>query len=158
METGLIDHWRIATQPDRTADEQALVIQEFLGFHGFSFDEEVDGIVISSVVPRCTASSQIRPSATGFRPVYNIEPGVKTGLPVLTDNLRGRGLIANAVAAVDIYGGAVVCIDFGTANTMTVSEKGELLGCAIVGIDISLDALYQRRTPCVGWSWSSPAA
>jgi type III pantothenate kinase len=50
------------------------------------------------------------------------------------------------VAAVDIYGGAVICIDFGTATTYdAVSDKGELLGCAIApGIDISLDALYQR--------------
>ena len=50
------------------------------------------------------------------------------------------------MAAFDIYGGAVVCIDFGTATTYdAVSEKGELLGCAIApGIDISLDALYQR--------------
>ncbi|HEY7940293.1 MAG TPA: type III pantothenate kinase, partial [Acidimicrobiales bacterium] len=147
-EEGLLDHWRIATLPDRTADEQALVIQEFLGFHGFSFDEEVDGLVISSVVPRCTAAfREMTERYFGFRPVV-IEPGVKTGLPVLTDNPRevGADRIANAVAAVDIYGGAVVCIDFGTATTYdAVSEKGELLGCAIApGIDISLDALYQR--------------
>ena len=147
-EEGLLDHWRIATLPDRTADEQALVIQEFLGFHGFSFDEEVDGLVISSVVPRCTAAvREMTERYFGFRPVV-IEPGVKTGLPVLTDNPRevGADRIANAVAAVDIYGVAVVCIDFGTATTYdAVSEKGELLGCAIApGIDISLDALYQR--------------
>ena len=107
-EEGLLDHWRIATLPDRTADEQALVIQEFLGFHGFSFDEEVDGLVISSVVPRCTAAfREMTERYFGFRPVV-IEPGVKTGLPVLTDNPRevGADRIANAVAAVDIYGGA----------------------------------------------------
>ena len=31
----LADHWRIATVADRTADELALMIQQFLGFHGF---------------------------------------------------------------------------------------------------------------------------
>ncbi len=83
----------------------------------------------------------------GFRPVV-IEPGVKTGMPILTDNPRevGADRIANAVAAYDLYGGPLIVIDFGTATTYdAVSANGELLGCAIApGIDISLDALYQR--------------
>ena len=41
-EAGLLDHWRIATNAERTSDEHALVVQEFLGFHGFSFDDDVD--------------------------------------------------------------------------------------------------------------------
>jgi type III pantothenate kinase len=147
-EVGLVDHWRIATNAERTSDEHALTIQEFLGFHGFSFDEEVDGIAISSVVPRCTAAfREMTERYFGFRPVV-LEPGVKTGLPVLTDNPRevGADRIANAVAALDLYGGPAVVIDFGTATTYdAISGKGELLGCAIApGIDISLDALYQR--------------
>jgi type III pantothenate kinase len=147
-EAGLVDHWRIATNAERTSDEHALTIQEFLGFHGFSFDEEVDGIAISSVVPRCTAAfREMTERYFGFRPVV-LEPGVKTGLPVLTDNPRevGADRIANAVAAIDLYGGPAVVIDFGTATTYdAISGKGELLGCAIApGIDISLDALYQR--------------
>ncbi len=147
-EEGLIDHWRIATVADRTADEQALTIQEFLGFHGFSFDDEINGIVISSVVPRCTSAfREMTMKYFGFKPVV-VEAGVRTGLPVLTENPRevGADRIANAVAAVELYGGPIVAIDFGTATTYdAVSANGELLGCAIApGIDISLDALYQR--------------
>ncbi len=147
-EAGLLDNWRIATIAERTADEQALTVQEFLGFHGFSFDTEVDGIAISSVVPRCTAAfREMTEKYFGFDPVV-VEPGVKTGLPVLTENPRevGADRIANAVAAVDVYGGPALVIDFGTATTYdAISENGELLGCAIApGIDISLDALYQR--------------
>lgn len=147
-EQGLLDHWRIATNAARTADEHALVVQEFLGFHGFSFDDDVDGIVISSVVPRATAAfREMTERYFGFRPVV-IEPGVRTGMPVLTDNPRevGADRIANAVAAIDVYGGPAVVIDFGTATTYdAISADGELLGCAIApGIDISLDALYQR--------------
>ena len=55
-EEGLLDHWRIHTNGRRTSDEYALQIQEFLGFHGFSFDDDVDGIAISSVVPSVTAA------------------------------------------------------------------------------------------------------
>ncbi|WCO67753.1 type III pantothenate kinase [Iamia majanohamensis] len=147
-EQGLLDHWRIATNAARTADEHALVVQEFLGFHGFSFDDDIDGIVISSVVPRATAAfREMTERYFGFRPVV-IEPGVRTGMPVLTDNPRevGADRIANAVAAIDVYGGPAVVIDFGTATTYdAISADGELLGCAIApGIDISLDALYQR--------------
>lgn len=147
-DTGLVDTWRISTVAERTADEHALNVQEFLGFHGFSFDTQVSGIVISSVVPRCTAAfREMTEKYFGYAPVV-IEAGVKTGLPVLTENPRevGADRIANAVAAVDLYGGAAVVIDFGTATTYdAVSEDGELLGCAIApGIDISLDALYQR--------------
>ena len=147
-EEGLLDHWRIATNAERTADEHALMVQEFLGFHGFSFDDDIDGIAISSVVPRATAAFRdMTERYFGFRPVV-IEPGVKTGMPVLTDNPRevGADRIANAVAAIDLYGGTVIVIDFGTATTYdAVSANGELLGCAIApGVDISLDALYQR--------------
>jgi type III pantothenate kinase len=147
-EAGLLDHWRISTNVERTADEFALMVQEFLGFHGFSFDEEIDGIAISSVVPRVTqAFRDMTEKYFGFRPVI-IEPGVKTGMPILTDNPRevGADRIVNAVAAYDIYGGPLIVIDFGTATTYdAVSAKGELLGCAIApGIDISLDALYRR--------------
>ncbi len=147
-EAGLLDHWRIATKAERTSDEHALTIQEFLGFHGFSFDDDIDGIVISSVVPRATAAFRnMVERYFGFRPVV-IEPGVRTGMPVLTDNPRevGADRIANAVAAIDVFGGPAIVIDFGTATTYdAVSADGELLGCAIApGIDISLDALYQR--------------
>ena len=147
-EQGLLDHWRIATNAERTSDEHALMVQEFLGFHGFSFDDDIDGIAISSVVPRATAAFRdMTERYFGFRPVV-IEPGVKTGMPVLTDNPRevGADRIANAVGAIDIYGGPAIVIDFGTATTYdAISAQGELLGCAIApGVDISLDALYQR--------------
>jgi len=147
-EEGLLDHWRIATNAERTSDEHALMVQEFLGFHGFSFDDDIDGIAISSVVPRALAAFRdMTERYFGFRPVV-LEPGVKTGMPVLTDNPRevGADRIANAIGAIDVYGGPVIVIDFGTATTYdAISGKGELLGCAIApGVDISLDALYQR--------------
>ena len=147
-EAGLVDHWRIATNADRTSDEHALVMQDFLGFHGFSFDDDIDGIAISSVVPRSTAAfREMTVRYFGFRPVV-IEAGVKTGMPILTENPRevGADRIANAVAALDLVGGPAIVIDFGTANTYdALSAKGQYLGGVIApGLDISLDALYTR--------------
>lgn len=148
VEAGLVDHWRISTNADRTSDEHALTVQEFLGFHGFSFDDDIDGISISSVVPRSTAAfREMTLKYFGFRPVV-IEPGVRTGMPILTENPRevGADRIANAVAALDLFTGPTIVIDFGTATTYdALSAKGEYLGGIIApGVEISLDALYTR--------------
>jgi type III pantothenate kinase len=144
----LHDHWRIATNDERTSDEHASLINDFLGFHGFSFDDDVQGLVISSGVPRITASLRdMSERYFGFPPLI-VEAGVKTGMPVLYENPRevGPDRIANAVGAYDLYGGPTVIVDFGTATTFeAVSAKGEYLGGAIVpGIEISLDALFGR--------------
>src|SRR5213592_4870810 len=93
----LADHWRIATVADRTEDELALMIQQFLGFHDFSFDAMV------------------------------VEPGVRSGMPILYDNPKevGPDRIANAVAAYDLYGGPSIVVDFGTATTVeAISAAG----------------------------------
>ena len=144
----LLDHWRIATNSERTSDEYALVIQEFLGFHGFSFDEDVGGIAISSGVPRVTAAlREMTQRYFGFDPVI-VGPGIRSGMPILYDNPRevGADRIANAVAAFDQFGGPSIVVDFGTATTLdAISGKGEYLGGAITpGIEISLDALFAR--------------
>jgi type III pantothenate kinase len=147
-ERDLLDHWRIATSAERTSDELALLVQEFLGFHGFSFDEDIDGLALCSSVPSITAA--VREMTTryfGF-PAMVVEPGVKTGMPILYDNPKevGADRIADAVGAFDLYGGPTIVVDFGTATTLeAISEKGEYLGGSILpGIEISLDALFGR--------------
>ena len=144
----LADHWRIASLAERTSDELALAIHQFLGFHGFSFDAQVSGVAIASGVPPVTAAlREMTKRYFGFEALV-IEPGVRTGMPILYDNPKevGADRIANAVGAYDLYGGPSIVVDFGTANTVdAVSEKGEYLGGAIFpGIDIAMDALFSR--------------
>jgi type III pantothenate kinase len=144
----LADHWRIATEPSRTSDELALMIQQFLGFHGFSFDDAVTGVAISSVVPRVTAELRQLTERYFALPALVVEPGVRTGMPILYDNPKevGADRIANAVGAFELYGGPAIVVDFGTATTVeAISAKGEYLGGAIFpGFEISLDALFER--------------
>src|SRR5256884_531415 len=147
-ERDLMDHWRIATSAERTSDELALLVQEFLGFHGFSFDEDVSGVALCSSVPSITAAvREMTARYFGFQAIV-VEPGVKTGMPILYDNPKqvGPDRIADALAAYDLYGGPTIVVDFGTATTFeAVSAKGEYLGGAIIpGIEISLDALFGR--------------
>jgi type III pantothenate kinase len=147
-DSSLIDHWRIATNVERTADEHALVMQEFLGFHGFSFDEDIAGVCLCSSVPRVTGAVRRMSERYFGHEAVVIEPGIRTGVPVLYDNPKevGADRIADAVAAYDLYKGPIVVVDFGTATTFeAISARGEYMGGAIFpGIDISLDALFTR--------------
>jgi type III pantothenate kinase len=144
----LLDHWRIATNAERTSDEHALLFAQFLEQHGFSFDDDITGIAVSSVVPRLTSAlREMTDRYFRFDPVV-IEPGIKSGVPILYDSPRevGADRIANAVGTLDLYGGPAVVVDFGTATTFdAISADGEDLGGAIVpGIEISMDALFAR--------------
>ena len=153
----LVDHWRIATVAERTADELALMIQQFLAFHGFAGftlevsdvapdDPPISGVVISSGVPRVTAELREMTDRYFGYPALVLEPGVRTGMPILYDNPKevGPDRIANAVAAYDLYGGPCIVVDLGTATTFdAISPAGEYLGGAITpGVAISLDALF----------------
>jgi type III pantothenate kinase len=147
-ERDLVDHWRISTVAERTSDELALQVQEFLAFHGFSFDEDVDGLALCSSVPSVTAAvRELSLRYFGF-PALVVEPGIRTGMPILYENPKevGADRIADAVAAFDLFGGPTIVVDFGTATTLeAISARGEYLGGAILpGIEISLDALFGR--------------
>jgi type III pantothenate kinase len=145
----LADHWRIATNAERTPDELAMLFRQFLAVRGDAFDAtSVKGLAVCSGVPRATAHlRRMCERYLGFQPVI-LEPGVKTGIPILYDNPRevGADRIANACGAMDRYGPHCIVVDFGTATTFDVmSPKGEYLGGAIIpGIEISLEALFSR--------------
>lgn len=141
----LAHHWRLSSSTRRTADEMAVVFGALLEQVGLSFTNQITGVVIASVVPSATtALREMVQRYFNFPPVV-VEPGTRTGIPILTDNPRevGADRIVNALAAYQRYGGPVVVIDFGTATTYdVVSEKGEFLGGVIApGIQISNAAL-----------------
>jgi type III pantothenate kinase len=108
----------------------------------------IHGIVISSVVPPLDSTlRQVCERYFNCQPLF-IEPGVKTGMPVLYENPAevGADRIVNSVAAFEKYGGPCVSVDFGTATTFDcVSAKGEYIGGVICpGISISAEALFGR--------------
>jgi type III pantothenate kinase len=78
-----------------------------------------------------------------------VEPGVRTGVPIMFDNPKevGTDRICNALAASTLFGGPCIVVDFGgTATTFdVVNAQGAYVGGAIVpGIEISLEALGRR--------------
>ncbi|MDQ3575375.1 MAG: type III pantothenate kinase [Actinomycetota bacterium] len=144
----LISHWRVATNADRTADEHALLVTQLLDLAGHTVEETVTGMAISSTVPSLKAT--LRAMAKRWFEVATmvLEPGVRSGIPILADNPRevGADRIANALSVHHLYGGPAIVVDFGTStNFDVVSSKGEYLGGAIApGIEISMDALLAR--------------
>lgn len=146
-------HWRLATWPDRTADELALLLIGLLEHEQIAFPGDVTGVAISSGVPPLT--KQLRDMVeryTQLEPVI-VEPGIKTGIQVRTDNPRevGADRIVNALAAFSKFGGPAIVVDFGTATTYdAISAAGEYLGGAIApGIHIAAEALaaHAARLP-----------
>ncbi len=144
QETNLINSWRIKTDARATADELNLTFNSIL-----REQPKITGISLCSTVP--AVLTELRTMfAKGYPEVkiVIIEPGIKTGVPVLIDNPKevGADRIANSLAVFSRHGGPSVVVDFGTStNFDVVSDKGEFLGGALApGIEISLDALASR--------------
>ncbi|HEU5163785.1 MAG TPA: type III pantothenate kinase [Thermoanaerobaculia bacterium] len=136
--------WRLTTLRDRTADEYGILAKELLGPDG----DSVGAAVVASVVPPLNSTIAAMLSRYfGVNPLF-VEPGVKTGLAVRTENPLevGADRIANAVAAHHRFGGPTIVVDFGTATTFDlVTEPGEYLGGIIApGFTISSEALFAR--------------
>jgi type III pantothenate kinase len=139
----LLNSWRIKSDARNTADELALA------FHGLLADHDVDGIAACSTVP--AVLRELRTMLSRYyadTPTVLVEPGVRTGVSVLTDNPKevGTDRICNTAAAHHLVDGPCIVVDFGTStNFDVVSAKGEFLGGALApGIEISLDALASR--------------
>jgi len=140
----LVHSWRIKTDARDTADEMLLI------YRGLLTDApDITGIAVCSTVP-----SVLREMRTMLERYFSdvatliVEPGIKTGVPILTDNPKevGADRIVNTLAAHHRHGGPSIVVDFGTStNFDVVSAAGEFIGGALApGVEISLDALAAR--------------
>jgi type III pantothenate kinase len=143
----LITHWRVSTLRTQTADEYGVLFLNLFAMRKVEATE-VSAIIISSVVPPLESTlRQVCERYFNLKPMF-VEPGIKTGMPILVDNPTevGADRLVNSVAAFARYGGPCIVVDFGTATTFDmVSAKGEYLGGAIApGLAISAEALFAR--------------
>jgi type III pantothenate kinase len=143
----LAQHWRVATEADRTADELAVLLARLLELRDMSFDD-VGGVCVSSTVPSLIRSYAELCERYVEAPLLVVGPGVKTGIPILYDDPRevGPDRIVNAVAARERYGTPCIVVDFGTStNFDAVSASGEYVGGVLApGVEVSMDALFAR--------------
>jgi len=143
----LLNHWRLTTERERTADEYGILIRTLFGLGEVS-NGTVTAIVISSVVPPARpALEEMGVRYFGIRPLF-IEATMDLGMTVRYNPPAdvGADRIVNAVAAYAQFGGPAVVVDFGTATTFdAISPQGEYLGGVIApGIGISAEALFLR--------------
>jgi type III pantothenate kinase len=146
-EHGLAYHWRTSTVVERTPDEHAIMLTQLLDLEGLDLKTTVTEIAICSSAPAVT--TQLRRMAKRWFSDLDLTvlgPGTKSGMPILYENPRevGADRVADAIGAYDLYPGALIVVDLGTATVFDViSANGEYLGGAIApGVAISLEALY----------------
>ncbi len=139
--------WRIVTSNYRTGDELRILFQMLLQQEGVK-PEDIDGCCVSSVVPQLNAAlQQVCRDGFDVEPLM-VEPGIKTGLKLHTENPKeiGADRIVNAVAALEEHEGPIIIIDFGTATTFDyITGDAEYIGGIILpGIQLSADALFEH--------------
>ena len=141
----VVQQWRIRTESEVTADELALTIDGLIG----DDSERLTGAAALSTVP--SVLHEVRVMLDQYWPSVPhvlIEPGVRTGIPLLVDNPKevGADRIVNCLAAFHKFGKAAIVVDFGSSICVdVVSAKGEFLGGAIApGVQVSSDAAAAR--------------
>lgn len=156
----LTHRWRLRTVHGQTEDEWGILFRNLFSLDGLSL-AEVDGVMISSVVPPLNPT--LAAMARRYfqqEPVF-VQPETITGLKVLYDNPHevGADRVVNSVAALEKYGAPCVVVDLGTAITFdVVSSRGEYLGGIICpGISISIDALFARTARLPRVDFREPA-
>jgi type III pantothenate kinase len=150
----LCEHWRIATEANRTGDELGALVGRFIDL------EAVDGVCLSSTVPALIREYELFAERWAKASLLVLGPGVTSGISIRYDDPRevGPDRIANAVAAKERYGAPCIVVDFGTStNFDVVSPEGEYVGGVLApGIEISMEALFQRAARLVKVDFVEP--
>ena len=152
----LVRSYRVKTDARSTADEYRLT------FRGLLVDDpDVTGVALCSTVPAVLREMRtMLERYYGHVPHVIVEPGAKTGVPVLMDNPKevGADRIANTLAAHHLYGGPCIVVDFGTStNFDVVSAAGDYVGGVLApGIETSMEALFARAARLVKVDYVEP--
>ena len=148
------ERWRIATEAQRTGDELGSLLGDFFDF------ETLEGICLSSTVPRLIREYEHLAERWAHSPLLVIGPGVRTGIQILYDDPRevGPDRIMNAVAVKERYGAPAIVVDFGTStNFDVVSAGGDYVGGVLApGVEVSMDALFERAARLVKVDYVEP--
>lgn len=140
---------RISTELSRTEVEYAVQIRSIMSIHNVA-DGEIDGAIISSVVPQLTRTLKTAVSKLYKVRVMIVGPGLKTGLNVRIDNPAqlGSDLLVDSVAAIAEYEAPLIVIDMGTATSFCVinRQKQYIGGVIMPGVRTSLDSLVSKTS------------
>ncbi len=145
----VVHSFKVATDHGKTSDEYWFYLQSFV--QGLSIDlNEIKGVSICSVVPSLDPVFLALIRRYIHKPSLFVEPGIKTGLTITTENAKelGADIVAGAVGAMHTYSLPAIVLSFGTATVLTaISSKKELLGVSIApGIINASESLFSKTS------------
>lgn len=150
---------RLRTEVTKTSDQYCVDLKILLDVYGIR-PEEIEGSIISSVVPQVLNSFQTAVKKLTGKTSMVVGPGLKTGLDIRLENpaQTGADLVVADVAALREHKPPLIVIDMGTATTMSVLDQNgaHIGGCIIPGVRISLDALTERTALLPGLQLDQP--
>lgn len=134
-----INEFRLASDKDLSGEEYEILLKSLFK------DYSIDGCVIASVVEELNIKfKRAVDNVFRIKSVF-VASDINLGIKVKTDNPRevGADRLANAVAAANLYKGAVIVIDFGTATSFDIiNSNREFLGGVIApGINTQMKCL-----------------
>lgn len=150
---------RLSTDRKKTDLEYAINIKNVLEIYHIPI-EEIEGGIISSVVPQITEVVHEAAEKLIHKPIKVVGPGVKTGLNILMDNPAqlGSDLVVDSVAAMAEHPVPLIVIDMGTATTVCVinSKKNYIGGLIIPGVRTASDSLVNNAAQLTQISLDKP--
>ncbi len=150
---------RLRTEATKTSDQYCVDLKILLDVYGIQA-QEIEGSIISSVVPQVLNSFQTAVKKLTGKTSLVVGPGLKTGLDIRLENpgQTGADLVVADVAALKEHTPPLIVIDMGTATTMSVLDQNgaHIGGCIIPGVKISLDALTDRTALLPGLQLDQP--
>ncbi len=150
---------RLRTEATKTSDQYCVDLKILLDVYGVQ-PEDIEGCIISSVVPQVLNSFQTAIKKLTGKTSLVVGPGIKTGLDIRLENpgQTGADLVVADVAALKEHKPPLIVIDMGTATTMSVLDQNgaHIGGCIIPGVRISLDALTDKTALLPGLQLDQP--
>lgn len=150
---------RLRTEATKTSDQYCVDLKILLDVYGVR-PEDIEGSIISSVVPQVLNSFQTAVKKLTGKVSLVVGPGIKTGLDIRLENpgQTGADLVVADVAALREHKPPLIIIDMGTATTMSVLDQNgaHIGGCIIPGVRISMDALTERTALLPGLQLDQP--
>ena len=150
---------RLRTELTKTSDQYCVDLKILLDVYKIC-PEDIEGCIISSVVPQVLNSFQTAIKKLTGKTSLVVGPGIKTGLNIRLENpgQTGADLVVADVAALREHKPPLIVIDMGTATTMSVLDESgaHIGGCIIPGVQISLSALTDKTALLPGLQLDQP--
>ena len=159
QEDTIVFEARLRTEATKTSDQYCVDLKILLDVYKVN-PGDIEGCIISSVVPQVLNSFQTAIKKLIGKTPLVVGPGIKTGLDIRLENpgQTGADLVVADVAALREHKPPLIVIDMGTATTMSVLDQNgaHIGGCIIPGVRISLDALTDRTALLPGLQLDQP--